>query len=415
MVIQRISRFQIAVRMDHLLSVPDALGHRILSDFLTLKDVMALDRAYASHGLREQYLGVVRGSYEYDAVVLTGHYYYHYFCCWLAKRMIFMTSMTITLELFYSRLPSYVDVYLRECFAALAHLRITLGKVNQQHAPYLLTLLSGSVNLRSLTLPNGLCCDASLLRDISAWCPQLNSLKLQTTQFSSSSSHAMANMRFLMLGRLHLGNGIFPHALIAATPNLEHLTLDAILDGTVRYSAGEWTKLKSICIVGDCANDSFLVPLISRNPTLESVQIRSMDMYTDEHMEVTNSTLHCIANHCLGLTELRLQCNGVTHLGVSDVVLKCTKLTRLSLQYTGQISNATLFAVTEHGHNLTHLDIELCTVNPSALLRVANGCESLQEIRFTTRNVFKMHKQHQIDFKTMMNAFRDKNVAVIAI
>lgn len=240
-------------------------------------------------------------------------------------------------------------------------------------------------------------------------------MKIETTQFVFSTIRKLDNWSFPQLRSLHLGYGLLLQALVSATPNLEHLTLNLTLDGGVQFSQGGWTKLKSLHVTGECANDRFLVSLIAQNPHLASVHVHSEDTYEAAEAEVTNGTLHRIAQHCRNLTELHLQCNGTNHLGVCDVVQRCTKLTKLSLQYTGQIHNATLFAVAEHCHQLIHLDIHLCTINPSSLVRIATGCESLREIRFTTRNVFKMHKQHQIDYKTMLNMFRDRSVNVIAI
>ncbi|GAB9466195.1 hypothetical protein Gpo141_00003575 [Globisporangium polare] len=107
--------------------------------------------------------------------------------------------------------------------------------------------------------------------------------------------------------------------------------------------------------------------------------LRSIDL---THCKITDATLFALAKHCHNLEEVKLSsCSEITDVGVERLLSSCIYLRELDLNNCPLVMDRGVSAAGMHGKRLRRLNLSWCmNITDKCIVDLARGCEQLQEV-----------------------------------
>jgi hypothetical protein len=119
--------------------------------------------------------------------------------------------------------------------------------------------------------------------------------------------------------------------------------------------------------------DDMAIFIISHCPCLLSMDIDDQEQPSPQ---ITDHTLHSIAEHCTGLQSLNLQgCKLITDVCIISISTHCTGLQSLDLERCGQITDASIISISTYCTGLQSLNLGGChRISNASIISIAIHC-----------------------------------------
>lgn len=370
--------------MDLLLSLPQEFCQHVLTDWLPLKPVVLLDRAYLSRKERVEFHALLRGSHfphfeNFHLRRKSGTAVLKYFE-WICKRSILISQITLPV-LANPTLTTAIAQYLPTCLPSLTAVEFySVYNPSIQDTDAIVHLvIPVCCNLTALKIDS---CDGlseDLLWLVARSCPHLHHLEVtggrHITPHTESTALKLPALRTLMMHGTLLRQELL-EKLAGATGSLECLVLTyCSLPSQLPDQIQLWSNLLRLNILGDIS-ESVFISIVQCNQNLNAINV------TGAHLTLSDDTLFCIAKSCVKLNALTLQASNASDAGLRVLLQKCTNLTHLDIDWNHLTSSSSTIcsAIAAFGVNLVSLHINYCHVNISDLMTIGRGCPQLQEI-----------------------------------
>lgn len=347
------------------MKLPNDLWALLISDWLGVIELTALDAALCNREIRKQYLECLAE----QGCVLPGPAIFleSTFLQWAVDRLATLNSVMVRSS----------DVLCLVPLGQLSNLSVLLVEhVNIEDVSLINNLLQRNTNtLAELSLPSCQC-----LQDLSAALAEMKKLKKVDFSFCSQQTVSSAFASLPKLEALTLAScpSICPqllHALTKCCPLLveldltdshHHLHDDDVLTLVQAYPAIRALNLNHC----DRLTDSSLAAIASSCIALEQLSIA-------EAVHVTDDGLIALSNNTL-LQLCRLDLTGcvkLTDCGVTKLLARCQQMESMKIGQCPHISNYSMIRIAECCPDMQVLDINYCyKISDTGLLALSKGC-----------------------------------------
>lgn len=390
--------------MNVLLSIPDALSSSILTEWLTVKQIVRLDQAFLSHSARQQLLVLVRTPCSFDKIDLglksTTLISY---CEWLARRSFSASTIVLparTSHVLVAKLAQFAMTTCSTLTALQFHenpdqwesMRSVINAVIP-HARNLMSLEIGKYNFSE-----------RFFWGLAQFCPHLHTLSMPDGGLMQNNMQVkplhLPALRKLVLKNFNLRPEFFA-VLAQATENLQELVISGSFFITELNSpfTHPWTHLVRLCVTDDMSEE-VAVDILQTNHDLQFLIADSFER------TLSDNILHCIAEHCRGLLEIDIQMSEASDAGMLDLMQNCQLLRFLSVTASETLGYDSSLAIATHGKNLVHINIEECFMENYELMDIVDGCPLLERFYFTA------YEKLDDLYDPLFSLLRDRNIVV---
>lgn len=378
--------------MDLLLSVPEALGRRLLAGWLEVKSVVRLDQAYQSHQARKQFHALLCGSKLSARFERTRKSpLFVDYCEWLGRRRVTPVCVGFPLET-SDEIVCRLEQFLEHSCSGLEELCVHDFQADCT-PPWLLDksaarwatvdrIIQRCYNLTALSVTG--CFDVKLafLQKVAQFCPNLRALNVPAGIDTDNNENTEHGFLFPELQSLTLtgfmGTETSFDTYVQATSHVEKLTLEVGVFVWETPLPNVWTNLKELHMTNFLHQEA-LISVLVKNPHLAVLVLKT----DDRSALFTDGLLHCLAAHCTQLTWLTVHSPHFTDAAMSTLVQELTQLKRLNLDLQSDYFNLTYQALATRTPLLTSLTLLDCWTGIAEVRAILAGCPQLKEFVYT--------------------------------
>ena len=126
--------------------------------------------------------------------------------------------------------------------------------------------------------------------------------------------------------------------------------------------------------------DDMSIFIISHCPCLLSMDI--IDDHEQPSPQITDHTLHSIADHCIGLQSLSLSsCQKITDTGLKTISEHCINLQSLKVVHCQQMTDASIISISTYCTGLKLLNLGDCDqITHASIISISTHCTGLQSL-----------------------------------
>ena len=358
--------------MESMMNVPDDMFKQEIFQYLTVDDIVKLDKACMNHKYRPQLLDKISG------VILTGddnNSMRASLFKWLGMRRIYMIQMKIVVSGFYSMVSTMKNDYVDQ-FRYTQHV-VMRGTIRDVIAIF---IISHCPCLSSIDISSDNITDDTL-QSIAEHCTGLQSLSLNYCWEITEAGLIAISEHCTGLQSLNLNDceQITDASIISMSTHctgLEKLHLDDchhITDGSIISISTHCTGLQSLNLYGCIQITDTSIISISTHCT----ELKSLHLYGCH--QITDASIILISTYCTGLQSLDLYCcHMITDASIIPISENCTGLKRLLVSFT-KVTDASLIAIAKNCTGLEYLYTSGCDGLSGDELR--HLFESVSELR----------------------------------